>query len=103
MTASQMIAAVCAVLAAVGACLHVVAAIRLRRHLRGNVDAAEKTPPLTFWRAIKPGVPDLIGKLESIVRASRKEDQILIGVDASDFARCEVWRKGHPDRDIVVI
>jgi ceramide glucosyltransferase len=103
MTALQATAAVCCVLAAVGACLHVIAACRLRGHLRREVNTVIGTPPLTLWRAVKPGVPDLAGKLDCLVAASRTEDQILIGVDACDFAVCEAWRAKYPERDIAVI
>ncbi len=93
----------------VGACgvvLHAVAALRLRRHLRAP-SAAENadTPPLTLWRALKGGVPDLDGKLEALVRGSREEDQILLGADADsvEFAACEILRARHSERLVTVV
>ncbi len=93
-------------IAACGVALHTVAAFRLRRHLRAP--AAEEgadTPPLTLWRALKGGVPDLDGKLDALVRGSRACDQILLGVDAgsAEFAACEALRERHRERDIEVI
>jgi ceramide glucosyltransferase len=86
-----------------GVLLHTVAAFRLRGHLRA--DAAEEsadTPPLTLWRALKGGVPDLDGKLESLVRGSRASDQILLGADpgSEELATCEALRARHPGRQI---
>ena len=45
-----------------GIVLHAVAGFRLLRHLRlaANPESAD-TPPLTLWRALKGGVPDLEG------------------------------------------
>lgn len=92
--------------AACGVALHTVAALRLRRHLRAP--AAEEgadTPPLTLWRALKGGVPDLDGKLEALVRGSRATDQILLGADpdSAELAACEALRARHPGRQIEVI
>ena len=93
-------------LAACGAALHVLAAFRLRRHLRKPA-AAEggETPPLTLWRALKGGVPDLDAKLESLVRGSRATDQILLGADtgSAELAVCEALRARHRDRQIDIV
>jgi len=92
--------------AACGLALHMVAAFRLRRHLHAP-SAAESadTPPLTLWRALKGGVPDLDGKLEAIVRGSRATDQILLGADPDsvELAMCETLRARHPDRMIDIV
>ena len=89
-----------------GVALHMVAAFRLRRHLRvpSTVENAD-TPPLTLWRALKGGVPDLDGKLDALVHGSRAEDQILLGVDAgsAEFSVCENLRTRHPGRLIEVV
>jgi hypothetical protein len=93
-------------LAASGAALHGIAAVRLRKHLRGTeeIESAEP-PPLTLWRALKPGVPDLDGKLEALLLASRADDQILLGVDAgsADVATCDTFRTRHRDRHIEIV
>jgi ceramide glucosyltransferase len=93
-------------LAACGAALHIVAAIRLRKHLR-EPDEAEPadTPPLTLWRALKPGVPDLDAKLDALALASRAGDQILLGADADSapLAACETFRERHRDRQIDIV
>ncbi|MEO6741112.1 MAG: glycosyltransferase [Chthoniobacteraceae bacterium] len=89
-----------------GIVLHAVAGARLLRHLRvPEVPESEGTPPLTLWRALKGGVPDLEGKLEALARGSRAEDQILLGADAgsAEFATCEALRVRHGDRLISVV
>ena len=93
-------------MAACGVALHVVAAFRLRRHLRPPAaDENEDPPPLTLWRALKGGVPDLDGKLEALVRGSRATDQILLGADAGsgELGVCETLRARHPERQIDVV
>ena len=103
---STILAIVALGIAALGVVLHTVAAFRLRRHLRAP-DAPESadTPPLTLWRALKGGVPDLDGKLDALVRGSRAEDQILLGVDegSAEFSVCENLRARHPERAIDVV
>ena len=89
-----------------GIALHAVAAFRLLRHLRvPAVSESADTPPLTLWRALKGGVPDLDGKLEVLVQGSRAGDQILLGVDAgsAESAACETLRARHSDRHIEVV
>ena len=93
-------------MAACGVALHVVAAFRLRRHLRPPAaEENEDPPPLTLWRALKGGVPDLDGKLEALVRGSRATDQILLGADAGsgELGVCETLRARHPERQIDVV
>ena len=92
--------------AACGVALHVVAAFRLRRHLRApSTEESADTPPLTLWRALKGGVPDLDAKLEALVRGSRADDQILLGADtgSAEFFACENMRAQHPARQIDVV
>ena len=88
-----------------GVALHAVAAFRLRRHLRAPAAESADTPPLTLWRALKGGVPDLAGKLEALVRGSRTGDQILLGADAgsAELATCDALRARHRDRLIAVV
>lgn len=93
-------------IATCGGVLHAIAAFRLRRHLRAPaVEEGTATPPLTLWRALKGGVPDLDRKLDALVRGSRACDQILLGVDAgsAEFSACESLRARHSDRLIEVI
>ncbi len=76
-------ASVFAGLAVMGTALHAVALSRLRRHLGAGPKSAEPaSEPITHWRAVKRGIPDLAGKIEALVRAAQEGDQILIGVDA---------------------
>jgi ceramide glucosyltransferase len=85
--------------------LHVVAIIRLRRFLRPAESNGDVGPPLTFWRALKAGIPDLEGKLDALVASSQLGDQILVGVDAGggEVTVCEAWRERHADRDIHLV
>ena len=92
--------------AACGVALHTVAAFRLRRHLRAPAaEESADTPPLTLWRALKGGVPDLDEKLEALVRGSRTTDQILLGTDPASaaLATCEALRARHPARQIDIV
>ncbi len=92
--------------AACGGVLHAVAAIRLRRHLRApSAPENADTPPLTLWRALKGGVPDLAEKLDALVRGSRAGDQILLGADvgSAELALCKNLRARHSDRQISVV
>ncbi len=89
-----------------GIVLHAAAAFKLLRHLRvPAIPENADTPPLTLWRALKGGVPDLDGKLEALVRGSRAGDQILLGADAgsTEFAACQALRTRHSERLISVV
>ena len=98
------IAALC--LAATGAVLHAIAAVRLHLHFRkvGGGDSSA-TAPMTLWRALKSGIPDLDRKLEALVHASRTGDQILLGAesDSPEFGECAALQKRFPDREIVAV
>ena len=97
------IAALC--LAATGAALHAIAAVRLHFHLRRKFDDdSSDTPPVTLWRAVKPGIPGLDRKLAALVQTSRADDQILLGAEAEspEFDACIALQRMYPDRDIVV-
>lgn len=105
-------AVVFAGLAVAGGALHLVAVARLRRHLVNGSDgsATESAPPglrepVTHWRAVKRGVPQLAEKIEALVRAAREGDQILIGVDAGspELALCEEASARVPGRLVQVI
>jgi len=105
-TLLQFIAFAALGVAICGVALHGLAAFRLRRHLRAPAtEESADTPPLTLWRALKGGVPDLDGKLESLVHGSRSGDQILLGADTAspEFAACEALRARHRERDIEVV
>lgn len=100
------LAIVTLVLASCGVLLHAIAAVRLRRHLRKtDADEPKRTPPLTLWRALKEGVPDLDPKLHALVQASRPDDQILLGanVDSPELRACERLQQHYPDRRIDVV
>ena len=90
-------------LAGVSCVLHVIALVRLRG--RNDAPSGDPGPALTFWRALKPGIPDFEGKLDALLAASRPSDQILLGVDAksTDTARCEAWIARHPNRNIHLV
>ena len=66
-----MTAIVLLALAGIGSLLHVVAAFRLAAFLRRCPAQNRSTPPLTFWRALKPRVPDLRAKLDALTTSSR--------------------------------
>jgi ceramide glucosyltransferase len=104
LSSSSALALLC--LASAGAALHIVAVFRLRAHLLRKQGAANvATPPLTLWRAVKPGVPELDGKLDALVASSRPDDQILLGADAGseELRSCEALRARHPARAIAVV
>ena len=98
------IAALC--LAATGAVLHTVAAIRLCLHFRRKPGGkTAETPPLTLWRTLKPGIPELETKLHALVQASRPGDQILLGAEAGspEIVACIALRERFSDREIAVV
>lgn len=99
------IASILLALAGTGCVLHGLAIRRLARFLGRPELAQSSSAPLTFWRALKPGVPNLGAKLDALVSSSRPEDQILIGVDADtpDATFCEEWRQRHAERDIAIV
>ena len=79
-----------------------------RRTRRGGelVDAHGTLPAVTFFRPLKPDVPDLKNRLREFIRTSvSKEDQAIIGV-AEDSPELEIaqWLATEfPDRAIEVI
>jgi ceramide glucosyltransferase len=101
----QLTATILLALAGVGCLLHCYAAFRLARFLRFRPPTSDAPAPMTFWRALKPGVPDLVEKLDALTRSTRPEDQLLIGVDAEspDHQLCLRWRAHHADRDIHIV
>jgi len=68
-----------------------------------NGDAA--LPPVTFFRPLKAGVPDLRTKLESMVPAMQPDDQLLIGVEAgsAEEAVAAEAARAFSEKEIVVI
>lgn len=100
---TEMISFFCLGLASLGAVLRAFAIIRLRAHLRPAPPETTDPQPLTLWRALKPGVPDLPGKLRALVEGSRPGDQVLIGCDAADAPACAALRREFPEREITVI
>jgi ceramide glucosyltransferase len=92
-------------IAAVGASavFHIVAAGRLRSHFSGDRSPA---PPadfhVTFLRPVKPGTPDLQGKLERLMRCAKGGDQVIVGVSSEADRRIASAISGievidHPD------
>lgn len=92
-------------LASAGAVLRVVAAFRLRSHLRGTGGTGRSTAPVTLWRAVKRGLRDLDDKLERLAASGRDGDQILLGADSGseELAACEKLRAHFPQRDITIV
>ncbi len=72
--------------------------------LAGDGDE-EGSPPVTFFRPLKAGVPDLAAKLGALVRAARPGDQVLIGVEAGspEAAAAEAVRLENPELEIAVV
>jgi ceramide glucosyltransferase len=101
----QIIATALLCLAGMGCALHVFATARLARFLRRVPRSIDSPPPLTFWRAVKPGLPDLEMQLDSLAAASHTEDQLLIGIDreSPDRSVCARWKARHPHREIEII
>lgn len=66
---------------------------------------ARKLPPLTLLRPVKPGVPALREKLDTLVLAMRPGDQLVLGADADspESATCAAVCAAHADREIVVV
>jgi len=62
-------------------------------------------PPVTFFRPLKSGVPDLAAKLGALVRSARPGDQVLIGVEAGspEAAVAETVRLENPGIEIAVV
>jgi len=62
-------------------------------------------PPVTFFRPLKSGVPDLAAKLGALVRSARLGDQVLIGVEAGspEAAAAETVRLENPGLEIAVV
>jgi ceramide glucosyltransferase len=62
-------------------------------------------PPVTFLRPLKPGVPNLLAKLVTLVRAMRPGDQILIGAEAgsAELAIAEALRGSYSEVEITVV
>lgn len=60
---------------------------------RSDVAVRGELEPLTFLRPIKPGVPDLEGKLRALVESARAGDQVLLGVTAGSAEErfCSEW------------
>jgi len=74
------------------------------RPAAGDGDEAS-WPPVTFFRPLKSGVPDLAAKLDALVQAARPGDQVLIGVEAGspEAAAAEAVRLENPGLEIVVV
>ena len=56
-------------------------------------------PPVTFFRPLKPGVPDLFTKLMTLAEAMQAGDQLLLGVEpgSPESETAERLRRTYPD------
>jgi ceramide glucosyltransferase len=75
--------------ATMGAIYHGVTSLLLHRHfarMRGPHPGVREVPPVTFLRPVKPGVPDLRGKIRRLMESARTGDQILAGVETDGDA-----------------
>ena len=94
--------------AVVSAAYYFVSARLLRRWLaKGRAFESEDAalPPVTFFRPLKAGVPDLRSKLEGLATAMRVGDQLLIGVEAGSVEKtvaAEIAR-AFTEKEIAVI
>jgi ceramide glucosyltransferase len=94
------------VVPAVSVIYDVLATAALWRWVRESAAKSERPPePVTFFRPLKRGVPELREKVDMLLRASRMEDQILFGVDAGSEAEaiCEEARRAFAERDVRVV
>jgi len=68
-------------------------------------EAGGPLEPVSFFRPLKRGVPDLRAKLATLLAASLPEDQFILGVeaDSEEEAICEEVRRAHPQRAIAVV
>ena len=97
--------AIPAVVCAVSAVYPWLGAVLVARWLREASGAVETLPPVTLLRPLKPGVPDLRGKLEELARAMRPGDQLVLGAaaDSAEFKTCRALQGAFPEREIVVV
>lgn len=67
--------------------------------------SAATLPPVTVLRPVKPGVPDLRGKLEQLSRALRPGDQLVLGaaVDSLELAECAALQREFPNLEITAV
>ena len=85
-----------------------IAANRLRQWMgeRQPTDGDDvQFPPVTFFRPLKSGVPDLSAKLITLARAMHPDDQLLLGaeIDSAEWVAGESLRRAFPDRDVTTI
>ncbi len=94
--------------AAVSVVYFMVADRLLERWVRDRPNVANTgvdLPPVTYFRPLKSGVPDLFDKLSSLAGAMKTGDQLLIGVEACspEMATAEKVRCAYPDCAISVV
>jgi ceramide glucosyltransferase len=67
--------------------------------------AAVVLPPVTFFRPLKAGVPDLAGKLTNLAQAMCPEDQLVIGAElgSTECQTAETVRAAFPALDFIVV
>ncbi len=70
-----------------------------------NPDREEVLPPVTFFRPLKSGVPNLATKLAVLAEAVRPGDQLLIGVEreSAEWAAAIALAQARPELDIAVV
>ena len=108
MSVSVAISALLTVPIVTSALYFVIAARLIERWMQdGGVDeqSDEPLPPVTFFRPLKAGVPQLREKLEMLARALRPRDQLLIGAETGsmELAIAEKVRQSFSAADIVVV
>ncbi len=68
-------------------------------------EVSDADPAISFLRPLKPGVPGLREKLETMLRAMRVGDEVVFGVDvdSAEAVLGEELRVAFPEREIVVV
>ena len=85
-----------------------IAAARLRQWMDERRPAREDdavSPPVTFFRPLKSGVPGLTAKLATLADAMHPGDQLLLGAEAgsAEWTAAESVRRTFPDRDMTTV
>lgn len=108
MNALAAISVLLALPAVTSAAYFCIAADRLRQWMKESPppdDDDVPWPPVTFFRPLKAGVPDLFAKLVALAHAMRPGDQLLIGAEANspEWTATESLRRSFPDKDITAV
>jgi ceramide glucosyltransferase len=108
MNALAAISAVLALPALTSGAYFCIAAARLRQWMdepQPTSEDAAPLPPVTFFRPLKSGVPDLPAKLIMLADAMHPGDQLLLGadVDSAEWASAESVRRSFPNREVTTV